>query len=540
MLSNIDIAKFSILSTLDRATQLALRRAASLKIVPAGKIVFKEGDPAEGLYLLVSGKIGLYKTLQGKNEIHLHTIVANEIFGEISLINKTPHNNFARAETAAKYLFVPKKAFEKTVKKDANTALLLSVAISRKLSELRHRIVDKENKTTIAVFYNEGDQKDKAWLALETAVYLEDIHNKPETIISPELKQKKNVLLIDMTTNPQTLEGIIKQKFDYDFIIINLPHKKDAVSASIICQANYLVNLSDKKIDFYKNLVNHQLHIVDIDLKQERKLDRLDWTIGHLARVISKSTIGLALGSGTVGGLAHVGVLKYFQEKKIPIDMIAGCSGGALYGSIYAYKKNAFFIEKIVGKETKKSFATYLSFAWSKKGFSDGKNIKKMFITTFGQNQKIEELKIPLAITTTDISTQKEKIFDSGDLWTAIHASIAIPIIFQPVIIDNKLYSDGNIINPLPVETLTKNGIKKTIAVYATQKKSSIKINNALDVYFISRSITNDSKALESAKSANIFINPDVSEIDTFDYKKFKLLVKKGYKATKQIFNKLQ
>lgn len=512
-------------------------RAASLKTAAAGKIIFKEGETADGLYLLLSGKVSLYKTLQGKKEIYLHTIVANEIFGEISLINKTPHNNFSRVEEDAKYLFIPKKAFENIVKKDANTALLLSVAISRKLSELRHRIVDQENKTTIAVFYNEGDQKDKAWLAMETALYLEDIHNKPETIISPELKQKKKVLLIDLTTNPQSLETIIKQKFDYDFIIINLPHKKDAVSASIICQANYLINISDKKIDFYKNFVNHQLHIVDVDMQHEKKLERVDWFIGHLARVVAKSTIGLALGAGTVGGITHIGVLKYLQENRIPIDMIAGCSGGALYGALGALQNDYKFVINIVKKRVASNFRKLLDFSWSIKGFSAGNNLKKISDMVFGNNFQIENTKIPLTILTTNISRKKEHIFCNGSLWPAIRASLALPIIFTPVKIGTDYYIDGNISNPLPVSALKAFQIDKTIAVYASQIRNNKKnkLNNFIDIYLQSRAIANDNLAFESAKKTSIFINPDVSNFGMFEYERFDELVKIGFQAIKKV-----
>jgi NTE family protein len=541
VLSNIDIAKFSILSTLDKSTQLAMRRAASLKTAAAGKIIFKEGETADGLYLLLSGKVSLYKTLQGKNEIHLHTIVANEIFGEISLINKTPHDNFARVEETAKYLFIPKKAFEKIIKKDATTALLLSVAISRKLSELRHRIVDQENKTTIAVFYNEGDPKDKAWLAMETALYLEDIHNKPETIISPELKQKKKVLLIDLNSDPQKYDEILNKKINYDFIIINLPITKTTLTPSFIINADFIINLSKKNLKFYKNIYNKNLHIVNINLEHDKALERVEWRIGNIARTIAKTTIGIAFSAAAAGGMAQVGTMQAIVEKKIPIDMIAGVCGGAMYGAMYAVGKSYQDSKNYLCKRYLRPFAVLrnLDFAKSKLGLSSGKNIIQP-LTKFLKTNRIENFKIPFRIVTSDLKSKDKVIFKEGDYSFALKATLALMVFFTPVKYNKTYLMDGVYATPVPASILREEGINKVISFNVIEdKKNSAQMNNLLELTMTVKNIFTKSIKKHELKISDKVIDINTSRYGYYDYKQVKKILSLGHTTGKRFLKSL-
>jgi NTE family protein len=327
----------------------------------------------------------------------------------------------------------------------------------------------------------------------------------------------------------------MNKKFLYDYIIINLPQNKSALSFSIILQSDFIINLSKKNLDYIPKLYNEKIRIIYVDLEKEKQLNRIVWYIGHLSRVISKRTIGLALGSGTVGGLAHIGVLKYLEEKKIPIDMIVGCSGGALYGALWAYKKSYTEVYSLVKKYTKLNF---FDFGWSLIGFSNGHCLKNIYKKIFENQTFLEQSPIPIKIIATDLTNNNIKTFDSGDLWPAIRASISIPILFSPLKINRDYFADGNIVNPLPVDILKQANMDKTIAVYSTQKNTAKRWtpHQALDVYLRARTITTDKIALSHAQQATIFINPDVSRFSAFDYKKITHLVNIGYFAAKKGF----
>ncbi len=531
-----DLEKSEMFKGFKKETRASLARAAIFKKAAKGQVIFHENTYAEGLYFLLKGKIVIYKALQGHREIELHTIVPQQIFGEISLINKTPHQNFARATENSTYLVIPKEAFEKIIKKDNSAALSLSISISRKLSELRHKIIKDEHQTTIAVFYNEGDPKDKAWLALETALYLEDIHNKPETKLSPELKNKKNVLLLDLTSNPQDLETILSKKLHYDYIIINLPAQKDAFSASLIFHADFLINISNKKLDFYKKIYNEKIRIVDIDLKHDRKLNRLDWRIGNVARTISKSTIGIAFSAAAAGGMAQVGAMKAILEENIPIDMIAGVCGGAMYGAMFAAGKTYSESENYLCKRYLRPFAVLrnLDFARSKLGLSSGKNIIKPLVK-FLNTPRIENFKIPFCLVTSDLKTKEKVIFKEGDYAFAVRATLALMVFFTPVKYKNTYLMDGVYTTPIPSSILKENNINKVIAFNIIEdKKNSAQMNNLLELTMTVKNIFTKSIKKHELKISDKVINIDTSNHGYYDYKNVKNIIKLGYIATKK------
>lgn len=533
MKRDFDLEKSELFKSFKKETRTALAKAAIFKKATKGKIVFQEKTQAEGLYFLLKGKIIIGKVLQGNRELELHTIAPHQIFGEISLINQTPHQNFAKATENSEYLIIPKNHFEKIIKKDGSAAFSLSISISRKLSELRHKMIEDEHKTTIAVFYNEGDPKDKAWLALETALYLEEIHNKPETKLSPELKDKKNVLLLDLTSNPQNLENILSKKTHYDYIIINLPAKKDAFSASLIFHADFLINISHKKLDFYKKMYNEKINIVNIDLKHDRKLERLDWRIGNIARTISKSTIGIAFSAAAAGGMAQVGAMKAILEENIPIDMIAGVCGGAMYGSLFAAKVNYNDIVKTFEKRAgmKNAFIKSLSFKPSKlglashtKGIEDAQKLTNI--------KKIEDFKIPLAIVTSDLKKKEKYVFTKGDFFFALKASLALQFIFNPVKYKNTYLMDGVYTTPTPVSVLKENSINKVIAFNVIEDKpNSIQINNILEITMTIKNTATKSIKINELKKADYIINMDTSKYNYFDYKHYKNILDIGINA---------
>jgi NTE family protein len=523
-MSKFNFSEVRLLQSLHPDTLQRLQAAAIRRKYSAGKIIFSEGEEPKGLYFLAAGKVGIYKNLKDDSAILLHTVAPQQLFGEVSLMNKTTYQDFARADKDAEVIFVKKQDFERTVRQDTNAAFALSMSLSQKLTELRTHIISQQNKTTIAVFANEGPQQEKAWLAVEVAVSLKE-------------QTKKKVLLIDLLSNPHTIEHVLQKKFDYDFILINLPPHKDGLSTSLIMQADFLLNLSGKDLSFYQKLYKPEMRIVAVDLTNDRRLDRLDWRIGNLARVIARRTVGLALGSGSLGGIAAIGVMKYLEEQKVPIDMIAGCSAGSLFGALLSQVGDIKKIREMV----KKNFIneSIFDFAWSLKGFSGGGLIRGKIKKFFGDSFLLEDMKIPLKVIATNLTKKKIHVFEKGLLWRAIRASIAIPLVFTPLEINSELYIDGNISDPLPINVLKEAKQDKIIAIYASTVKKEIRFNNFMKIFLQSRSIINDNLAYKAIDKTNLFISPDVSMFNHFEHERFNEIYLIGYAAAKKSFRPL-
>ncbi len=188
--------------------------------------------------------------------------------------------------------------------------------------------------------------------------------------------------------------------------------------------------------------------------------------IRHIARRISNTLVGLVLGSGAALGLAHIGVLKVLERERIPIDMIAGSSIGALIAALYAVGRSSAEIEAAttdIGGVWK--LLRLMDVNWIPvRGLLDGKRIMKQYKQHLG-NSTFDDCKIPLKIVGANLSTRQVTVLDSGLIADAVRISIAIPAIINPVKVGNDWMVDGGILSPLPIRTLEQAGANKIIAV---------------------------------------------------------------------------
>jgi len=180
------------------------------------------------------------------------------------------------------------------------------------------------------------------------------------------------------------------------------------------------------------------------------------------------SKTGLALSSGAAKGLAHIGVLKALTEKGVSIDMIAGSSMGALVGACYAREAEITALEELILKTDWKQLLRLAdpNVALMFKGFIHGQKVKELLRTIIG-DIKFKDLKIPLAVVTTDVNTGEEVIIKEGSVIEAVRASISIPAIFMPVKFKNRFLIDGGIINPVPIKVVKDMGATFVIACNA-------------------------------------------------------------------------
>jgi len=171
--------------------------------------------------------------------------------------------------------------------------------------------------------------------------------------------------------------------------------------------------------------------------------------------------IGLALGGGSVRGLAHIGVLKVFEKERIPIDYIAGTSIGALIGASYSSGLSAQRIEQLALTAKLKEL---IDFTEPKTGFIAGKKIEK-YIRKITAHKEFSELDIPLRVVATDLANGEKVVFREGDVAKAVRASISLPGVFSSVKIGKKELIDGGMVDPVPVDVVKKMGADIIIAV---------------------------------------------------------------------------
>jgi len=183
-----------------------------------------------------------------------------------------------------------------------------------------------------------------------------------------------------------------------------------------------------------------------------------------------RKKVGLALGSGAAKGLAHIGVLKALAENRVPIDLIAGSSIGAVVGACYAKTGEIYYLEELIKEVDWRRLAKMLdpNIALFFKGVIYGKKVKEFLRTIIG-DVDFKDLKIPLSVVTTDAETGEEVVIKEGSVLEAVRASISVPAVFTPVKHGNRFLMDGGIIDPVPVDIVRKMGADYIIACNVIQ-----------------------------------------------------------------------
>src|ERR1700720_2981391 len=205
--------------------------------------------------------------------------------------------------------------------------------------------------------------------------------------------------------------------------------------------------------------------------------------------------IGLVLEGGGALGLAHIGVLKWLEENRIPVDMIAGSSMGALVGGTYATGESpdqiANLISSIKWHEVLRGATRYKDLSFRRKedrqdypnafefglkqgaqfpsGFNSGQQVGLILDHVglpYSEMKSFDELPIPFRCVATDLVAGDSYVFDHGSLAEAMRASMSLPAFFTPVRERNRVLVDGGLVNNLPVDVARQMGADIVIAVH--------------------------------------------------------------------------
>ncbi|MCO8271793.1 patatin-like phospholipase family protein [Actinoplanes sp. TRM 88003] len=186
--------------------------------------------------------------------------------------------------------------------------------------------------------------------------------------------------------------------------------------------------------------------------------------------------VALALGSGGARGFAHIGAIEVLEERGFEISAVAGSSMGALVGGVMAAGRLKDFRDWAVSLK-QRDVLRLLDPKWAAAG-AIGATRLITHLNEFLTDIEIENLPIPYTAVATDIEARREVWFQKGLLRTAVRASIAIPGVITPVVVDGRLLADGGLLNPVPIEPTAASGADLTIAVSlqaprATQEPAS-------------------------------------------------------------------
>lgn len=181
-----------------------------------------------------------------------------------------------------------------------------------------------------------------------------------------------------------------------------------------------------------------------------------------------KPKLGVALGGGTARGLAHIGALKVLEERGKSPDAISGTSYGAIMAALYALGLPAAELERLVrGQNIPELWATGLDFGLHRLSLIHGRRLERWLDRKFFFGATFADCMIPLAVACTDVADGSLVVVREGSLARAVVASSALPGIFAPVEMGDKVLIDGGFVEAVPYRSLEVFGAEEVVGVHA-------------------------------------------------------------------------
>ncbi len=184
---------------------------------------------------------------------------------------------------------------------------------------------------------------------------------------------------------------------------------------------------------------------------------------------MAKQKVALVLSSGGARGLSHIGVIEELEKRNYEITSISGASIGSVIGGAYAAGGLDIY-KKWVLNLTKREVFKLMDFTLSSYGLMKGEKVFEEMKSRI-DSVNIEDLAIPFVALATNLETKKEVVFDKGNLYKALRASVSIPTVFTPYKLNNQHLVDGGLLNPIPINHIsrTDNDLLIAVNLYADQ-----------------------------------------------------------------------
>ncbi len=278
-------------------------------------------------------------------------------------------------------------------------------------------------------------------------------------------------------------------------------------------------------------------------------------------------TVGVVLSGGGAKGAAHIGFLRALEKNNIPINYITGTSMGAVVGGLYA---SGYSVDEIEDILTQKSFSSIVAGELPSKeltvynleeidptlfsillridsNYSTNLKIdinkdllinyilmEKLAPASIAANCDFDSLYIPFRATASEVLTEKSIVLKEGKLDHAVRASMAVPLVYRPIKINNKYLFDGGLYNNFPADVMIKefnpdiiigSNVTNTILNKYPEKDEHLTSTN--DIFLFIKKVNPN-----ILRDTDFFIQPNISEYSANDFHLISEIIDSGYSAT--------
>lgn len=542
----------------------------------AGQYLFQQGEKGHSFYIVLSGR---FRAMQHtENDIFiLGDISTGEPIGEFSLFTHEAHSASVVALRRSTILQLEDDDYKTLVQQFPSFANTITKFIIERMRRNNHQTKMDAAPKNIAVVnlqpandvsaYTGAIQQELQKMGFGISIYDSASHAGEQdhsTFDAMEKQPGLNFLVCDME-NPEWARQciaycdivIVATDFHARSELYEIEQVLHLYSDNVMNKKIYLLLLHEEKAALPSN-TRRWFHERKVDLHLHmRKNNAADTR--RFCRIVTQQATGLVLGGGGARGFAHVGATKALLEQGVEFDFIGGTSAGAVYSAGLSFLDFDFDKTAAMCRLAADSKLTSNDLTLPIVSLMSGKKIRKFLHTMFGDSH-LEDLWVNTYCVSANFSNASLKIHERGLTQLQVAASMAIPGVFPPVIINKHLHIDGGVIDNLPVEAMYKKPVRHIIAVSLSSEATTMvdlhEIPSSWQLFWsritktttdqlpgissiLVNSITINSRHRQESSKPNVslFLELDLKEFKFLDWTNWQQLIEKGYQQTRQKLN---
>ena len=491
------LATADLLADASPADIAALASSAEWLRVDAGTELFAAGDTADGLYLLLRGRV----------ECHVNGALIGEIgrggtLGEIASLSGTPRTASARTARDSLLVRIPPGELPQLARRSPSLALELARLAARRASTAPPAALPAAPPRSIGVVALDG-----SGTAAELA---EAVSARLGGQVDVRLVTREQLAAYHERGADSVAGHLATMEDSCDLLVMSCAlgrgQEVDEVTVAVLRQTDLIVGVAasrgtpDERTltalrrvgrPVFLALVRtagqepsrtaRWLHAVVRHAEVRSRIQLLDGDAGdldRLARALIGQSIGVVLGGGGARGFAHVGVLRALREAGLPIDLVGGSSMGAVIGAQFALGMTPE--EMLAANTAGWSRRRLLDFGLPTLSLLRGRGATKVIDGFFASTQ-IEDLPLDFFCTTVDLSDFKLHVARHGDVAAWVRASASVPGLWPPVVdVAGHLHVDGGLLNNVPTDVMRAGRAGTVIGVDVCRRQSEMRVPAAV------------------------------------------------------------
>ena len=437
-----------------------LRRTARETRLAARDSLFRAGDPADRLFVVLSGRL---QVLADDGRL-LREVGAGAALGELGLLTGSARSASVVALRDSRLLEIDAEHFARLVEEDGGFALSVARELARQLQasggfehpELRPSVfaVVGIGETDTRELVRELERSLSAWGTVATldgdGLESDDF----ATALDRAETQHGNVLLVER--GGAEWRDFCRRQCDRLLAVADGVPPVGSLDELAGCEL-VLVGVTGDAVGRWLDRASPRAHhVVPTDSGFPAAVERL-------SRRLTQRSLGVVLSGGGARGFAHIGALAVLADAGFSFDRIGGCSMGAFVAGLAATGRDADEMQACCAEELVRR-SPFNDYTFPRVALIRSRKAAAMLERVFG-DRLVEELERPLFTVSADLVASRVVVHRRGPLLEAVGASMSIPGLVPPVRLGGTLLVDGGILNNLPVDQMAESGEGPVVAV---------------------------------------------------------------------------